>query len=108
MSEKKEEARAKGNGNGKFILLYVNEEDSKEMITHILTDTGNERGVFLKSDLTKKIVEQFDYLKDRGYFPTAMILSNDNDLVEFTFRRHPQQQPAQKLTEFVNDDKFKL
>ena len=82
MSEKKEEVK----GNGKFILLYVNEEDSKEMITHILDDTGNERGVFLKSDLTKKIVEQFDYLKDRGYFPTAMIMSKDNDLVEFTFR----------------------
>jgi hypothetical protein len=96
------------NGEGKFILLYVNEEDSKEMITHILTDTGNERGVFLKSDLSKKIVEQFDFLKDRGYFPTAMILSKGNDLVEFTFRRHPQQQPANKLQEFVSDDKFKL
>lgn len=95
-------------GAGKFILLYVNEEDSKDMMKHILTDTDNERGVFLKSDLTKKIVEQFDYLKDRGYFPTAMIMSKDKDLVEFTFRRHPQQQPSQKLTEFVSDDKFKL
>jgi hypothetical protein len=95
-------------GAGKFILLYVSNEDSKEMINHILTDTDNERGVFLKSDLTKKIVEQFDFLKDRGYFPTAMILSKDDDIVEFTFRRHPQQQPSQKLTEFVNEDKLKL
>jgi hypothetical protein len=101
MSEKEQE-------KGKFILLYVNEEDSKEMITHILDDTGNERGVFLKSDLSKKIVEQFDYLKDKGYFPTAMILSKGNDLVEFTFRRHPQQQPSQKLNEFVHEDKLKL
>jgi len=53
-------------------------------------------------------VEQFDYLKDKGYFPTAMIMSKDNDLVEFTFRRHPQQQPSQKLTEFVHEDKLKL
>jgi len=96
-------------GAGKFILFYVNEEDSKEMLSHILDESSqNERGVFLKSDLTKKIVEQFDYLADRGYFPTAMIMSKDKDLVEFTFRRHPQQQPSQKLTEFVNDDKFKL
>jgi hypothetical protein len=95
-------------GGGKFILLYVNNEDSKDMMKHILTDTDNERGVFLKSDLTKQIVAQFDYLKDRGYFPTAMILSRVDDIVEFTFRRHPQQQPSQKLTEFVGEDKFKL
>jgi len=97
-----------GGGGGKFILLYVNNEDSKDMMKHILTDTDNERGVFLKSDLTKQIVAQFDYLKDRGYFPTAMILSRVDDIVEFTFRRHPQQQPSQKLTEFVSQDKFKL
>jgi hypothetical protein len=107
MSEKKEDAGAKG--NGKFILLYVNEEDSKEMLSHILDESSqNERGVFLKSDLSKKIVEQFNYLADRGYFPTAMILSQENDLVEFTFRRHPEQQPSSKLTEFVGEDKFKL
>jgi hypothetical protein len=99
MSEKKEDAGAKG----KFILLYVNEEDSKEMITHILTDTGNERGVFLKSDLSKKIVEQFDFLKDRGYFPTAMILSEDKDIVEFTFRRHPNQTQEMKINEFFDE-----
>jgi hypothetical protein len=95
-------------GEGKFILLYVNEEDSKEMITHILTDTGNERGVFLKSDLSKKIVEQFDFLKDRGYFPTAMILSKDKDIAEFTFRRHPNQSKEMKLNEFVGKNKFEL
>jgi hypothetical protein len=95
-------------GEGKFILLYVNEEDSKEMITHILTDTGNERGVFLKSDLSKKIVEQFDFLKDRGYFPTAMILSKDKDIAEFTFRRHPNQSKEMELNEFVGKNKFEL
>ena len=93
---------------GKFILLYVSPEDSKEMIKHVLDDTGMERGVFLKSDLSNKIVEQFDYLKDRGYFPTAMILSKGNELVEFAFRRHPQQDPAKKLYEFSTEDKHKL
>jgi hypothetical protein len=93
---------------GKFILLYVSPEDSKEMIKHVLDDTGMERGVFLKSDLSNKIVEQFDYLKDKGYFPTAMILSKGNELVEFTFRRHPQQDPAKKLYEFSTEDKHKL
>lgn len=92
---------------GKFILLYVSNEDSHEMIKHVL-DGGVERGVFLKSDLANKIVEQFDFLKDKGYFPNAMILSKDNDLVEFAFRRHPQQMPLNKLQEFVSDDKFKL
>lgn len=94
-------------GQGKFILLYVSNEDSKEMIKHVL-DEGAERGVFLKSDLSSKIVEQFDFLKGRGYFPNAMILSQGNDLVEFAFRRHPQQDPSKKLEEFVTDDKFKL
>lgn len=93
---------------GKFILLYVSPEDSKEMIKHVLDDTGMERGVFLKSDLSNKIVEQFDYLKDRGYFPNAMILSKGNDLVEFAFRRHPNQDPSKKLPEFVNEDKHQL
>ena len=92
---------------GKFILLYVSEQDSQEMIKHVL-DEGVERGVFLKSDLSNKIVEQFDFLKDKGYFPNAMILSKGNDIVEFAFRRHPQQNPANKLQEFVGDDKFKL
>lgn len=95
-------------GNGKFILLYVSNEDSKDMIKHVMEDEGMERGVFLKSDITKKIVDQFDFLKENGYFPTAMILSKSSDLVEFTFRRHPNQDPTKKLQEFVNEDKYKL
>jgi hypothetical protein len=94
-------------GGGKFILLYVSNQDSHEMIKHVL-DEGVERGVFLKSDLSSKIVEQFDFLKDRGYFPNAMILSQGNDLVEFTFRRHPQQDPTKKLHEFVPENKYQL
>jgi len=101
------EGEGKAKGEGKFILLYVSNEDSKEMIKHVL-DEGVERGVFLKSDLANKIVQQFDFLKDRGYFPNAMILSKGSDLVEFAFRRHPQQDPSKKLQEFVNEDKFKL
>ena len=92
---------------GKFILLYVSNQDSHEMIKHVLDD-GVERGVFLKSDLANKIVEQFDFLKDKGYFPNAMILSKGNDLVEFAFRRHPNQDPTKKLHEFVTEDKHKL
>lgn len=92
---------------GKFILLYVSNQDSHEMIKHVLDD-GVERGVFLKSDLANKIVEQFDFLKDKGYFPTAMILSKGNDLVEFAFRRHSQQDPTKKLQEFVTEDIHKL
>jgi hypothetical protein len=95
------------NEEGKFILLYVSNKDSQEMIKHVLDD-GIERGVFLKSDLSKKIVEQFDFLKERGYFPSAMILSKGNDLVEFAFRRHPNQDPAKKLQEFVTEDVHKL
>jgi hypothetical protein len=92
---------------GKFILLYVSNQDSHEMIKHVL-DEGVERGVFLKSDLSSKIVEQFDFLKEKGYFPNAMILSQGNDLVEFTFRRHPQQDPTKKLQEFVPENKYQL
>jgi hypothetical protein len=94
-------------GGGKFILLYVSNQDSQEMIKHVL-DEGVERGVFLKSDLSNKIVEQFDFLKDKGYFPNAMILSEGNDLVEFTFRRHPNQDPNKKLQEFVPENKYQL
>ena len=65
MSEK-QFTKEKGAG-GKFILLYVSNEDSKEMIKHVMDDTGMERGVFLKSDITNKIVDQFDFLKDNGY-----------------------------------------
>jgi hypothetical protein len=107
MSEKQFTKEKGAGAEGKFILLYVSNEDSKEMIKHVL-DEGVERGVFLKSDLSSKIVEQFDFLKDRGYFPNAMILSKGNDLVEFAFRRHPQQDPSKKLAESVSDDKFKL
>jgi len=92
---------------GKFILLYVSNKDSQEMIKHVL-DEGVERGVFLKSDLSNQIVKQFDFLKDKGYFPNAMILSEGNDLVEFTFRRHPQQDPNKKLQEFVAENKYQL
>lgn len=105
MSEKEEQ---RGEAGGKFILLYVSNEDSKEMIKHVMEETGMERGVFLKTDITNKIVDQFDFLKDNGYFPTAMVLSKRSDLVEFTFRRHPNQDPKKKLTEFVSEDKFKL
>ena len=77
------------------------------MIKHVL-DEGVERGVFLKSDLSSKIVDQFDFLKDNGYFPNAMILSRGSDLVEFAFRRHPQQDPSKKLNEFAKEDKFEL
>jgi hypothetical protein len=98
---------SKEQSGGKFILLYVSNQDSSEMIKHVL-DEGVERGVFLKSDLSKQIVEQFDFLKEKGYFPNAMILSKGNDLVEFTFRRHPNQDPTKKLQEFVNEDKYKL
>ncbi len=45
MSEK-EKGEGKGEGKGKFILLYVSNEDSKEMIKHVMEDTGMERGVF--------------------------------------------------------------
>lgn len=107
MSEKQVELE-KGKGKGKFILLYVSNEDSKEMIKHVMEDAGMERGVFLKSDITNKIVDQFDFLKDNGYFPTAMVLTRGSDLVEYTFRRHPNQDPSKKLTEFVSEDKFKL
>ena len=106
MSEKQETNG--GAGAGKFILLYVSNEDSTEMIKHVMEDTGMERGVFLKSDITNKIVDQFDFLKDNGYFPTAMVLSRGSDLVEFTFRRHPNQDPSKKLNEFAQEDKFKL
>lgn len=94
--------------DGKFILLYVSNEDSKEMIKHVMEDTGMERGVFLKSNISDIIVKQFDYLKEKGYFPTAMVLSKGSELVEFTFRRHPNQDPSKKLNEFVTEDKFKL
>lgn len=93
---------------GKFILLYVSNEDSKEMIKHVMDETGMERGVFLKSDITNKIVDQFDFLKDNGYFPTAMILSKGSNLVEYTFRRHPNQDPNKKLQEFNQEDKTQL
>jgi len=101
-------SNSKGTEKGKFILLYVNNEDSKEMIKHVMDDAGMERGVFLKSDITNKIVDQFDFLKDNGYFPTAMILSQGSDIVEFTFRRHPNQDPSKKLHEFVKDNKNEL
>ena len=108
MSEK-QFTKEKGAGTeGKFILLYVSNEDSKEMIKHVMGDTGMERGVFLKSDITNKIVDQFDFLKDNGYFPNAMILSRGSDLVEFAFRRHPNQDPSKKLVEFAKEDKFQL
>jgi len=107
MSEK-QFTKEKGAGTeGKFILLYVSNEDSKEMIKHVL-DEGVERGVFLKSDLSSKIVDQFDFLKDNGYFPNAMILSRGSDLVEFAFRRHPQQDPSKKLNEVAKEDKVEL
>ena len=93
---------------GKFILLYVSNEDSKEMIKHVMEDTGMERGVFLKSDITNKIIDQFDFLKDNGYFPTAMVLSRGSELVEFTFRRHPNQDPSKKLHEVEMPNKFEL
>lgn len=93
---------------GKFILLYVSNEDSKEMIKHVMEDTGMERGVFLKSNITNQIVDQFDFLKDNGYFPTAMVLSRGSDLVEFTFRRHPNQDPSKKLHEVEMPNKFDL
>lgn len=93
---------------GKFILLYVSNEDSKEMIKHVMEDTGMERGVFLKSNITNNIVDQFDFLKDNGYFPTAMVLSRGSDLVEFTFRRHPNQDPSKKLHEVEMPNKFDL
>ena len=109
MSEKKVEGEKVGaEVGGKFILLYVSNEDSKEMIKHVMEDTGMERGVFLKSDITNKIVDQFDFLKDNGYFPNAMILSRGSDLVEFTFRRHPNQDPSKKLVELAKEDKFQL
>jgi hypothetical protein len=107
VEERKTEGEREVKEEGKFILLYVSNEDSKEMIKHVL-DEGVERGVFLKSYLANNIVQQFDFLKDRGYFPNAMILSKGSDLVEFAFRRHPQQDPSKKLQEFVNEDKFKL
>jgi len=107
MSEKQFTKEKGAGAGGKFILLYVSNEDSKEMIKHVL-DEGVERGVFLKSDLSSKIVDQFDFLKDNGYFPNAMILSRGSDLVEFAFRRHPQQDPSKKLNEFAKEDKFEL
>lgn len=99
---------SKEKSNGKFILLYVSNEDSKEMIKHVMEDTGMERGVFLKSNITNQIVDQFDFLKDNGYFPTAMVLSRGSDLVEFTFRRHPNQDPSKKLHEVEMPNKFDL
>lgn len=99
---------SKEKSKGKFILLYVSNEDSKEMIKHVMEDRGMERGVFLKSNITNHIVDQFDFLKDNGYFPTAMVLSRGSDLVEFTFRRHPNQDPSKKLHEVEMPNKFDL
>ena len=93
--------------NKKFLLLHVNEQDSRSVLRDAYEE-GIQRGLVIKdSKLGKLITEQFNNLKNRGYFPVGLIIGKD-DFVEFVFKRHPKQTKEMRLNETTTDNPLEL
>lgn len=86
---------------GKFILLHVDNEDSKALLEDVILNQGVERGVFFGSKFISELKEQFSYMKERGYFPIGVVIDFNNSAnnVEYLFKRHPNQSKEMKLIE---------
>ena len=71
-------------------------------------DSGIERGLVVSSEIGKKLYEEFNNVKQFGYFPVGVILE-DNTL-EFLFQRHPKQSKKNRMVEIKmsKEQKIKL
>lgn len=83
----------------KFILLHVNENDAKDLLTDALSQ-GTERGLFVRCDIGKTLLKYFEEISKRGYYPTGLIVNTEDDNLEFMFNRHPNQTESMKLAEY--------
>jgi len=87
--------------HNKFILLHLGGgEEAETFFAEEINQKNMERGVIIKTQLGQEIVNHFEILKNRGYFPVAIIVDQDDITnVEFCFKRHPNQPELNKLIE---------
>ena len=84
---------------GKFLLLHIGDTQSKEVLKDAF-DNGIERGLVLRNNVGKEILQEFQRVQKNGYFPVGCIVDSNNphDL-ELLFHRHPQQPTTSKMVE---------
>lgn len=87
--------------SNKFVLLHLGGgEEAKSFFAEEIKQKNMERGLVIKTKLGQEIVNHFEILKDRGYFPVGIIIDqNDISNVEFCFKRHPNQSESNKIIE---------
>ena len=90
----------------KFLMLHVNEKDSRSVLTDAY-DEGIQRGLVIESNIGKDIKDKFSELKGKGYFPVGIIIG-DNEKIEFVFKRHPKQTKDMRLKEISTDNPLEL
>ena len=93
----------------KILLLNIPNEQSEETLKDAINNGNVERGLLIRSYLGREIFKEFKKLKDKGYFPVGMVLSEELD-VEFMFQRHPKQTKEMKMVELKlsKKEKYKL
>jgi hypothetical protein len=93
----------------KFILLHVDNEDSKELLADAILNQGVERGVYFGTGFISELKEQFSYMKDRGYFTVGVIIDFKNPKnIEYLYKRHPNQTKEMKLIELKSEKPTEL
>ena len=59
--------------SGKFLLLHIDNEQSKEVLKDAIQG-GIERGLMFRSEAPLKLLEHFNTAKEKGYFPVGCVL----------------------------------
>ena len=88
-------------------MLHIAPEDSTNFLKDAITNQNVERGLFVRSDVGKILTQNFNRVKDRGYFPVGVVLDDDYN-VEILFKRHPNQTDEMKFAELKTEKPFEL
>jgi hypothetical protein len=90
----------------KTLMIIIPSDEIEDTLKNGM-DSGIERGLVVRSEIGKKLYEEFNNIKQFGYFPVGVILEDGHNL-EFLFQRHPKQLNKNKMVELKMDKEKKL
>jgi hypothetical protein len=92
----------------KFILAYIDTKNSEDMLSNFFKN-GAERGVIFEGlNINSELIECFNLMRSKGYFPLGAIIDPNSTDTEFIFHRHPNQIENDKLIETKETKSTKL
>lgn len=90
----------------KCLMVIVPKQDVEDTLKDAFNNGNIERGVLVRSKIGKEIFEEFNKLKQRGYFPVGINIEDGFNL-EFLFQRHPKQTKEMRYVEHKTPKELK-